>query len=58
MTETEFNQDQMERFLKTDRLADFMVKNMKGGTRAEQLEVVFNTLILNDSQMTKSYMKV
>lgn len=50
-----FNESKMERFVSKDYYANFLFKGLHSGTKEERLEVVFNSVVLDDSQMTTSY---
>lgn len=50
-----FEATKMEQFVSKDQYANFLFKGLKSGTKEERLEVVFNSVVLEDSQMTISY---
>lgn len=50
-----FDPARMERFLQEDLFARILFEGLKEGTRAARLEAVFNSIVLEDSLMTRSY---
>lgn len=55
MSDPVFNKSKMERLLLKDAFARILFGGLKEGTRRERLEVVFNSIVLEDAHMTVSY---
>lgn len=51
----EFDVKKMERFIKKDLFAAKLFEGLKSSSKESRLETVFNSCVLDDSLMTKSY---